>query len=396
VGARDAEKIVNRMRRCGHLVLVLSALFLSACSRPSTQTASGGSAPPGIKPLMSQADADKLIAERFPIGRYVVHDFIPKPGAPPPSPITPKRTLKVGLYWVMNDELTPWYVAQEKGFFSNVGLDVQIIEGGPGRDMLSSLIANRIDLYIGPAENALFVINSRTGADLKMICALMKDTPAGFIGIDKTIPRDQVSTRHIGREDLIGRRIATAPGSGYDMDIICSELNIPPDQINLVASGATPDGLLTGSIDYYGGFRTNQPRILERNGYKNWTFFPLSDVGMRDYFDVSIVTADLYQHEPQVLANYVYALNEAMEYEMAHPDEAADIAIRYTPEFPVTKAEVLERMKQDFPIYRGDGSEPILAMKESVVAHQLAMLYRYRQIELPGVDAGAPTALGQK
>ncbi len=221
-----------------------------------------------------------------------------------------------------------------------------------------------------------------------MICSLMKDSPSGLIGLDDTIPRTQASTRHIGRADLIGHRIGMTPGSDYLTNIILSALNIAPADMQVMKSGATPDALMGGAIDYYAGFRTNQTRILERQGYKNWTFFPYADLGLHDYFDVSMVNADFYKREPQLLANYVYALNEAMVYEMAHPDEAADIAVRYTPDYPVTKAEALWRIKNEIPIYIGDGSDPILAMKESVVIHQLAEFYRYGQIELAPASGG--------
>ncbi len=391
MGAHYSEKIVKTGRPWGGLLLLLGAVVLISCSRSSSTDQPKTGSPGGIKPLMSQANAEKLVAERLPMSRYVVDDFIPKPGAPPPAALTPPRDLNIGLYWVMNEELTPWYIAEEKGFFSHVGLNIHITEGGPGRDMLSSLITNRIDMYIGPPENALFLIDNRTGADLKMICALMKETPAGLIGIDNNTPRDQRSTHHVVREDFIGRRIAMTPGADFMMDIVCSEMNIAPSDIKLMNAGATPDALITGAIDYYAGFRTNQPRILERNGYKNWVFFPYSEVGMNDYFDASIVTADYYHHNPQVLANYVYALNEAIEWEATHQDEAADIAVRYSSEYPVTKAEVLGRMQQDLAIYRGDGSEPLLYMKPSVVEKQLALLYRYRQIGLPDAPPAGPT-----
>jgi ABC-type nitrate/sulfonate/bicarbonate transport system substrate-binding protein len=343
---------------------------------------------PPSKAILTQAEAEQVVAQRFHVGNYIVHDFIPKPGAAAPAPIVPPRTLKVSLYWVKNDELTPWFVGQEKGFFARAGIKLDITEGGPGRDMLSSLIANRLDMYIGPADNALFLITSRTGTDVKMICALMKDSPSGLIGLDATIPHDQASTRHIGRADLVGHRIGLVPGAEYLSTILCAEMNIPQEDVQTMKSGATPDALIGGAIDYYGGFRTNQTRVLERQGYKNWTFFPFAEVGISDYFDVSIVTADFYRKEPQILANYVYALNEAIAYEIAHPEEAADIAVRNSPDYPVTKAEALWRIKQEIPFYLGDGSEPVLAMKESVVQHELAEFYRYGQIELPPADAG--------
>lgn len=369
-------------------------LILAACSRSGSADKATSTSPntgPAGEPTISQEDAEKLVAERFQVDRYIKNDFIPKPGARAPTPVSPKKTLKIGLYWVMNDELTPWYVARDKGFFAQQGIDIEMTEGGPGRDMLTSLIAGRLDVYIGPVENALYVINSRTGTDLKMVGALLKDTPAGYIGLDTSVPRDQPSTRHLTKEDLIGKRIAASPGSAGEIiiDILCSDLNIDSSQLHITPAGATPDGLISGAVDYYQGFETNQPRVLERNGYKNWTFFPFSDLGLRDYFDASVVSNALYQQQPQVLANYIYALNEGIQYEMAHPDEAADIAVRDTSEYPVTREEVLKRMKTDFQLYRGDGSEPILAMNSAVVIRQLALLYRYHQIELPAAPATA-------
>lgn len=374
---------IRRIKLWRQFVLIGAAVaVLTACSRSSSEadkTASGGDA----KAVLSREESEKAVAERFNVGRYVVPDFIPKEGAPPPPALNPKQTVKVGLYWVLNDELTPWFVGIEKGFFANQGIDLQFVEGGPGRDMLSSLIAGRVDIYVGKPENMLFVINSRTGADLKMICALMKKTPVGWIGIDRTIPRDQPSTRHIGRDDLRGSRIAVTPGAEYMVDVASSVLGLAPGDIHMMRAGSTPDALISGAADYYQGFSENQPRTLERNGYKNWTFFPFSDLGYQDYWDVSTVTADVYQRNPQMLASYVFALDQSIRYEIAHPEEAAQIAVRYTPKYPETEADALWRIKKDIALYVGDGSEPLLLMKNSVIQKQLALLYRYHQIELP-------------
>jgi ABC-type nitrate/sulfonate/bicarbonate transport system substrate-binding protein len=366
-------------------ILFLLALpcTLTGCSR-SPGTADATSGPGGnTQPFLSQPEAEQAVAERFDVKRYVIQDFIPKPGAPPPPPIQPPRPLKIGLYWVLNDELTPWFVGIDKGFFADAGLDVQFLEGGPGRDMLSSLIAGRVDVYVGKPENALFVITSPTGADLKMIGALMKQTPLGWIGIDRTIPKDQPSTRRIGRDDLRGSRIAVTPGAEYMVDVATSELGLAPGDIHVLKAGATPDALMGGAIDYYQGFSENQPRVLERNGYKNWTFFPFSQLGYQDYWDVSLVTADFYKNNPAVLAAYIYALDRSIRYEIAHPEEAAEIAVRHTPDYPETKEEALWRIKKDIPLYTGDGSEPLLLMNDAVIQKQVALLYRYHRLDLP-------------
>ncbi len=363
-------------------------LALVACSPAAKQAPAAAASTTDSQAPLSQTQAEKDVAARFDARRYVLRDFIPKPGAPPPAAVTPRRPLHIGLYWVMNDETTPWYVAKEKGYFSNLGLDVDFIEGGPNRDNMTSLLANRIDIYVGAAEVALFVINSRTGTDLKMICATAKETPVGWIGIDHSIPSSQRSTRVIGAEDLAGKKIGIQPGADYLATIVQDQLGLPPDSLKVMTAGATPDALMAGAIDYYQGFGENQPRVLERNGIMNWTFFPLARVGYHDYFDVSIVTADFYHQNPEALACYVYALSEAIQFETQHPEEAADIAVRYTPNYPVTKQEAFWRIQRDLKIYAGDGSEPILAMNPAVVQKQLALLYRYHQIELAPAPAG--------
>jgi ABC-type nitrate/sulfonate/bicarbonate transport system substrate-binding protein len=365
------------------LFLFVVPCALAGCSRSPATADKTSATDSDARPFLSQPEAEQAVAERFDVKRYVIQDFIPKPGAAPPPPINPPRPLKIGLYWVLNDELTPWFVGIDKGFFASEGLDVQFVEGGPGRDMLSSLVAGRVDVYVGKPENALFVITSPTGADLKMIGALMKQTPLGWIGIDRSIPRDQPSTRQIGRDDLRGSRIAVTPGAEYMVDVATSELGLAPGDIHVLKAGATPDALMGGAIDYYQGFSENQPRVLERNGYKNWTFFPFSKLGYQDYWDVSLVTADFYKSNPQVLAAYIYALDRSMRYEIAHPDEAAEIAVRHTPDYPETKEDALWRIKKDIPLYLGDGSEPLLFMNDAVIQKQVALLYRYHRLDLP-------------
>jgi ABC-type nitrate/sulfonate/bicarbonate transport system substrate-binding protein len=367
-----------------------SLMAVTDCSPSGPQAGKSSSADSDAKPVISRQEAEQAVADRFDVQRYVKRDFIPKADAPAALALNPRRTLKIGLYWVLNDELTPWFVGIDKGFFSDQGLDIDLEEGGPGRDMLSSLIAGRVDVYLGKPENALFVINSPTGADLKMICALMKKTPVGWIGIDRTIPQTQASTRHIGRDELRGSRVAVTPGSEYMADVATTELGLSPGDIHILKAGATPDVLMSGAVDYYQGFSDNQPRILERNGYKNWTFFAFADIGYQDYWDVSTVTAETYQRDPQMLSAYVFALDRALRYEIAHPDEAADIAIRHTPNYPETKDEALWRIKKDITLYKGDGSEPLLLMNDAVIQKQLALLYRYHRIDLPSAKTTNP------
>lgn len=332
---------------------------------------------------LSQADADRIAAQRFDVDRYVTNAFIPKPGSPAPAPLSPPRTLRIGLQWLLSGDAAPWVVAQKKGFFSDAGLNVQLAEGGPGRDVLVGLLVGRIDLYVGYPEEALSMITSATGADLRMIGATLKSSGVGWIGLDRTIPKSARSTRRITAADLRGRRVGVQPGSDFLLSFLCDQLGLSPGEIHIMNEGATPDALVSGALDFYQGLRSDQPRLLERNGYYNWTFLSMADLGYTAYLDVSVVTADYCRRNPDVLASYMAALDRSLHWIDAHPRESAQIMLAALPRDGGSLAEMEARIRRETRLSIGDGSEPPLYMSRRKILNLVAILYRYRRLDLP-------------
>jgi ABC-type nitrate/sulfonate/bicarbonate transport system substrate-binding protein len=360
-------------RHCRLLLAILAGLLAGCPAKPP----SGGQKP------ISKADADRIVAERFDVDRYVTNQFIPRAGAPQPEPISPRRTLRIGLQWLLTGDAAPWVVAEGKGFFSDMGLDATLEEGGPGRDMLSGLLVGRTDIYVGYPEVALAMITSPTGADLRLICASMKESGVGWMGLDRTIPQGQRSARRITAADLRGRRIGVQPGSDFLVSFLCDQIGLSPNELHLMNEGATPDGLVSGALDYYEGLRSDQPRLLERNGYNNWTFLSMADVGYTAYLDVSVVTADFCRREPAVLACYVAALDRSIRYIAAHPHETAQMMVAAIKVDPGTVEEMETRVRRETPLCFGDGSEALLYIGRERFRNLVSILYRYHRIDLP-------------
>jgi NitT/TauT family transport system substrate-binding protein len=333
-------------------------------------------------PPVPKAEADRIVAERFNADRCITNEFIPAPGSAPLPRLVPTRPLRVGLQWLFTGDAAPWLVAQRLGFFSDEGLDVKLEEGGPGRNVLVGLVMGRIDVYLGYPDSALSMITSRTGADLKIICASLKDSGVGWIGLDRTIPPNRRSTRKITAADLRGRRLGVQPEADFLFQYLCDQLGLAPSEVREMSEGATPDALITGALDYFEGLRSDQPRLLERKGYDNWTFLPLSDLGYHSYLDVSVVTADFCRREPDVLARYVAALDRSIRYIAAHPHEAAEITVASIPGDPGTVAEMEARIRREILLCLGDGSEPPLFVSPAKVRNLVSILYRYHRIDL--------------
>ncbi len=361
----------------GTLAAALALGGITGCKPPATTSA-------GNHPY-SLAEAEAAVQSRFDVARYLTNEFIPVPGAPAPAPLSPGRPLRLGLNWIANDQVSPWLLGREKGFFSDVGIDLQIVEGGPGRDHLNTLFAGHVDVYVGFAEPLFQMITSPTGSPLKMICANMKTSPLCWLMLDKAVPHEQHSPKRLGVDDLRGRTFGVQPGGAYYLGYVLGQMGMSIDDVKVINAGAGPDALIAGAMDYYQGWLDNQPRLLERNGYRNWVALNFAEVGYPDYGDVSTVTPAFYGAEKELLRRYVYALDRSMRYLIEHPEESSEI-VAHTPEvssYQLSAADVLWRIKRDTPLFQGTGTQPLLALDVGELHDTAVQMYRYHSLELP-------------
>ena len=364
----------------GVLAITLVLGGIAGCKPPAASSA--GSHP------YSLAEAEAAVGSRFDVSKYLTNEFIPAPGAPAPAPLVPRRSLRLGLNWIANDQVAPWLLGREKGFFSDVGIDLQIVEGGPGRDHLNTLFAGHVDVYTGFAEPLFQMVTSPTGGPLKMICANMKTSPLCWLTLDKAVPPDQRSAKKLGVDDLRGRTFGVQPGGAYYLGYVLGQMGLSIDDVKVVNAGAGPDALVGGAMDFYQGWLDNQPRLLERNGYRNWAALDFATVGYPDYGDISVVTPAFYDAEKELLRRYVYALDRSMRYLLAHPEESAEI-VAHTPEvvsYQLGAADVLWRIKRDTPLFQGNGAQPLLALDANELHDTAVQMYRFHSLELPGTS----------
>ena len=79
--------------------------------------------------------------------------------------------------WVAQPEHGGFYQALSDGEYKKCGLDLEIIQGGPGSNNRAKLITNKIDVYMG--GNLIQLINSRAeGVPIKTIAAFFQKRPS--------------------------------------------------------------------------------------------------------------------------------------------------------------------------------------------------------------------------
>jgi len=333
-------------------------------------------------PTLTEAEATATVEKTFDYKHYYTNEFVAQVDSAPP-PLVPARPLRLGLYWVANDQIAPWFVGIDLGYFKAVGIDLTIVEGGPSRDNLSKLAGGAIDIYAGFAESIYKQITSRTGTDLMMVSANLKGTGNAWIMLDHTIPPGQRSTVQPSLANLKGARIGISSGAEYWAAFVRDHYHLGPDDLKIVNVGATPDALIAGTVDWFQGWYDDQPRLLDREGYHNYVVLKFDAVGFASYSYISAVTRPYYLQNKDLLRAYVYALHRSVRFVLDHPDQAAALVAKDVTTYALTPDQVRWRIEQDRPLFVGHTGEPLLAFDDGHMLHTVAQLYRYHEIELP-------------
>ena len=143
----------------------------------------------------------------------------------------PKLTIGVGgksLFYYL-----PLTIAEQKGYFKDEGLDVEIADFPGGAKTLEALIGGSVDIVSGAYEHT--ITQQAKGQSIEAVVLQGKNA-----GIVLGMPKAKASA-YKSPADLKGMKIGvTAPGSSTNMfvNILLAKAGLPPDSVAIVGVGA--------------------------------------------------------------------------------------------------------------------------------------------------------------
>ena len=195
------------------------------------------------------------------------------------APAVAQSKLNFRLNWTPSGEHAPFFVAREKGFYRDEGLDVEI-QSGSGSTTTLQLIANG-SIPVGYADAATMMRGVANGMPVKAVGVPLQQSPHAFIYRADAPRPTKVS-------EVKGTRIAVTAGDS-SMTIFTAflgklGLKLDDVQVITVASTAAKDqAVLNRQADALIGFFLDQGvRIEPQTGVK---------VGFTRLYDLAGVTA---------------------------------------------------------------------------------------------------------
>ena len=240
------------------------------------------------------------------------------------------------LDWSPNTNHTGLYVAKDKGYFKEAGLDVDIKL--PVEDSTSDLIIN------GKAPFGIYFQDSMAkklekGAEITAVAAIVEHNTSGIIASEQsgiTGPKDMEGKKYGTWNDPIElgmiKDLMTSQGADFE------KLELVP---NNDSNSITPieNGLFDAAWIYYGW----DGIMAQHQGMKTQFFYMKDFVPALDYYSpVIIANNDYLKDNPDQAKKFIQAVKKGYQYAMEHPDEAADILIKNAPQLEKQKDFVKE------------------------------------------------------
>ncbi len=181
-------------------------------------------------------------------------------------------TAALQLDWIEDIEFAGSYIAKTNGYYTNAGLDVTLLAGGPSTAVEPIVVAGKALMGISGPDITSAAINN--GAKLTIIGAQMQKGPDAIMSLAKT--------PILNPQGMIGKKIGVQAGNLSSFHAFLSINNIAVSKVDIVPVQFDPSPLAAGTVDGWFSFITNEPFLLAAKGVKTHTFL-LQDYGYNLY-----------------------------------------------------------------------------------------------------------------
>jgi NitT/TauT family transport system substrate-binding protein len=234
-----------------------------------------------------------------------------------PASLTP---VSLPLGYIPNVQFAPLYVAMEKGYFKDAGIDLTL-DYSFETDAMALVGANKLQFAMVSGEQVLLA--RAQALPVVYISAWYQDFPVGIVSLTSagiTSPADlkgkSIGVPVLSGASYIGLRALLSAGGLEEKDV-----NIQVVGFNQV------EALVSGQVDAAVVYVANEPVQLKARGYD------IQVLRVADYME--LVSNGLVTNETTLAANpalaaaLAAAIQKGIVYTAAHPEEAYEISKQY-------------------------------------------------------------------
>ena len=302
------------------------ALLLSACGEAATPTVLVTPAPTNTAEVLSPTELAPTPASTATTPAATDTPAIPTAteAAAAPSPTGPLTKVRLALDWTPNTNHTGFYVAQQKGWYREQGIDLQILPYSDAASPDALVAAGQADFAISFVEQV--VIDRVTDLPVKSVAALVQHNTSALVTL-KESGLDRPAK-------LEGKRYAGF-GSPYEEPVIAQVIKQDGGATGKIENITTNTGGLQAleakQADFVWIYLGWEGLQAKHDGVALNTFL-IKDYGVPDYPSPVLITSEAFlKDHADVGRRFMAATSRGFQLAISDPTAAADLLIAGNP-----------------------------------------------------------------
>lgn len=227
----------------------------------------------------------------------------------------PKEHVTLQLNWKHQFQFAGYYIAKEKGFYEEAGLNVSIKEYDASINIVQDVLSQKSDFGVGRSS---LILDKLQGKNVFLLAAIYQHSPMVLI----TKKRSDLSSVAY----LKNKKIMMPEDSISMAPLVAMMAANGVREENYIRQNAifSVDDLITGKTDALGGYISNEPFQLRRKGVDHTIFSP-RDYGFDFYSDLLFTSQERQSGNPDQVNRFYQASMKGWEYAFANIDETIDL-----------------------------------------------------------------------
>ena len=236
-------------------------------------------------------------------------------------PALAQTPVSLQLSWLHSVQFAGSYIAQERGYWADQGLEVSLSPGGPNAPVEPPVVAGQALVGISAADYTAAAVEQ--GAPFKIIMVAMQKNPFTIA----SLPGNPVNVP----ADLAGKRIGMALANTPVLEALCTLNDVDITQVEIVPTQYSAAPLIGGEVDCLLCWLTDLPVAMIMQGIEPVTML-MADYGYAVHSQTYIATEDSLANRRDdlvgLLRGEVMGWNDYQE----NTDAAAELTVEKYPD----------------------------------------------------------------
>jgi PAS domain S-box-containing protein len=225
------------------------------------------------------------------------------------------QKVSLQLQWLDQFQFAGYYIAKEKGFYEDVGLDVELRSFKSNIVPVDEVIKGKADFGIGRTS---LLIDSSEGKDIVALAAIFQTSPLVLLGIES---KDLKSIK-----DFVGKNLmcTTDAKTAAPLIAMIQSQGVKIEDMNFVNHSFNTNDLINKKTDLMASYISNEPFKLAKKGIDSVIFDP-KDYGFDFYSDILFTSSEQVTNHYYRVKNFKEASLKGWRYAFDNIEETVDI-----------------------------------------------------------------------